>query len=184
MAKQLQKWRAIIARSYGHRCSATVGPATLTESVMHNRLVAAGMLGCAYFGVEAFEPATSSSILAAILVWDLKSGKESHAHPHKALRTPLELFQENACHGGTAPLRVFLPVVAIKLLLMFVYIVMRLLAILVFLVFLVFLLFLLVFLLCNVLVFVVLLVYNISGRTSLAWFYVFAVFLRDVARKV
>jgi hypothetical protein len=24
MAKQLQKWRAIIARSYGHRCSATV----------------------------------------------------------------------------------------------------------------------------------------------------------------
>ena len=37
MAKQLQKWRAIVARADGHRSSATVGPATLTESVMHNR---------------------------------------------------------------------------------------------------------------------------------------------------
>jgi hypothetical protein len=68
---------------------------------MHNKLVAAGMRGCAYFGVEAFEQETSSSILAAILVWDLKSGEESHAHPRAALRSPLELFQQNACHGGT-----------------------------------------------------------------------------------
>lgn len=36
-------------------CSATVAPATLTASVMHNRLIAAGMRGCSQFGIEAFE---------------------------------------------------------------------------------------------------------------------------------
>jgi hypothetical protein len=99
---------------------------------MHNKLVAAGMLGCAYFGVEAFEQETSSSILAAILVWDLKSGEESHAHPRAALRSPLELFQQNACHGGTEfpwALLVFVAVVAIDLFLVFALIVIWLFAI-------------------------------------------------------
>lgn len=100
-AKQLQKWRGIVARSDGHVCSYTVGPATLTESVMHNSLIAAGMLGCEHFGIEAFHVQTSSSLLAALLVWDITSGTRSSAHPAHPLRSPLELLQQNACHGGT-----------------------------------------------------------------------------------
>eukprot|EP00668_Euglena_longa_P011728 GGOE01014143.1.p1 GENE.GGOE01014143.1~~GGOE01014143.1.p1 ORF type:complete len:568 (-),score=104.76 GGOE01014143.1:179-1720(-) len=100
MAKQLQKWRAILSREAGHVVSATVGPATLTVSVMHNRLVAAGMMGCRHFGVEAFEVETSARILGAILLWDLRAGRASAAHPDHPLRSPLELFGQNACHGG------------------------------------------------------------------------------------
>merc|ERR1712054_139481 len=68
---------------------------------MHNRLVAAGMLGCAHFGIEAFHVSTSSSLLAALMVWDLASGTESSAHPSYPLKSPLDLLQQNACHGGT-----------------------------------------------------------------------------------
>eukprot|EP00667_Euglena_gracilis_P008034 EG_transcript_8119 len=100
LAKQLQKWRALLCRHAGHVVSATVGPATLTVSVMHNRLLAAGMLGCRHFGVEAFEVETSARVLGAILVWDLKAGSASAAHPDHPLRSPLELFSQNACHGG------------------------------------------------------------------------------------
>lgn len=100
-AKQLQKWRMMVARSDGHVCSATVGPATLTESVMHNKLVAAGMLGCEHFGIEAFQVNTSSSLLAALLIWDVTSGARSSAHPAYPLQSPLQLLQQNACHGGT-----------------------------------------------------------------------------------
>jgi len=100
-AKQLQKWRLMLARSEGHICSYTVGPATLTESVMHNKLVAAGMLGCQHFGIEPFHMNTSSSLLAALLIWDVSIGAESSAHPAYPLRSPLELLQQNACHGGT-----------------------------------------------------------------------------------
>jgi len=100
-AKQLQKWRMMVARAEGHVCSCTVGPATLTESVMHNNLVAAGMLGCQHFGIEAFHIGTSSSLLAALMVWDILSGVQSSAHPDHPLRSPLELWQQNACHGGT-----------------------------------------------------------------------------------
>ena len=79
----------------------------LTQSVMHNRLVAAGMLGCAHFGIEAFPVATSSALLAALLLWDVHAGERSDADPRRALPgpgrggSPLCLFQQNACHGGT-----------------------------------------------------------------------------------
>ena len=51
-AKQMQRWRSVIARSKGHLVSTTIGPATVTESVIHNRIIAAGMYGCAHFGTS------------------------------------------------------------------------------------------------------------------------------------
>merc|ERR1712113_673639 len=91
----------MLARANGHVVSVTVGPATLTESVMHNKLVAAGMWGCRHFGIEPFHVNTSSSLLAAMLIWDITSGTQSSAHPSYPLASPLELLQQNACHGGT-----------------------------------------------------------------------------------
>jgi len=99
-AKQVQKWRAIVSRNKGHLCSATVGPATLTDSVMHNQLVAAGMLGCAHFCIEAFEVSTSNKLLAGVLLWDIKS-ENSMANPAFRVTSPLEVFSQNAIHGGT-----------------------------------------------------------------------------------
>lgn len=101
LAKTLQKWRAIIARENGHLVSATVGPSTLTQSVTHNRLIAAGLLGSRYFGVEPFAVPTASALLAYILMWDLSSSPgEGFAHPETPLRNPLEMFAQNSCHGG------------------------------------------------------------------------------------
>ena len=59
------------------------------------------MLGCESFGIEAFEVGTSSALLATVLIWDLHSGTESSAHPSNPLKSPIELFQQNAIHGGT-----------------------------------------------------------------------------------
>merc|ERR1712066_213999 len=80
---------------------ATVAPASLTESVMHNKLVAAGMLGSHYFGLEAFHVPTTTALMTALLIWDLQApAGESLAHPATPARNPLELFVQNACHGG------------------------------------------------------------------------------------
>lgn len=101
LAKSLQKWRAVLARSQGHVCSANVGPATLTESITHNRLVAAGLIGSGYFGVEPFQVPTTKALMTALLLWDLQAAPgESAAHPETSLQNPLELFAENCCHGG------------------------------------------------------------------------------------
>lgn len=101
LAKTLQKCRAVVARANGHLCSATVGPATLTESITHNQVVAAGLLGARHFGIEPFEISASSALLAAMLLWDLHApAGENYAHPATQLKNPLEVFMQNACHGG------------------------------------------------------------------------------------
>ena len=66
LAKQLQRWRAIIQLAAGHTVSVTIGPATLTESVMHNKLVRAGILGCAHFGTCSVETFTLNHICVCI----------------------------------------------------------------------------------------------------------------------
>jgi hypothetical protein len=101
LAKALQKCRAMVARSKGHLCSATVGPATLTESITHNQIIAAGLLGARHFGIEPFEIGTSTALLAAMLMWDLHApAGDNFAHPSTQLNHPLELFMQNTCHGG------------------------------------------------------------------------------------
>ena len=82
LAKRLQRWRAVVARDGGATVSMNVAPPTRTRSVQKNRGLAAAYAGAHRFGVEIFEPATSSVLMAALLVHDLRTGGgPAHAHP-------------------------------------------------------------------------------------------------------
>ena len=55
--------------------------------------------GAHRFGVEVFDPSTSNTLMAALLVHDLRHGAAA-AQPVTALAHPLELFWQGANHGG------------------------------------------------------------------------------------
>jgi hypothetical protein len=93
LAKTMQRWRAIVAERSGLKVSANVAPATLTHSVLKNKVLAAAYAGAGRFGVEIFEPRTSSALEAVLLVHDLRAGARRRAHPY-------DLFVEGAAHGG------------------------------------------------------------------------------------
>jgi hypothetical protein len=99
LAKRLQRWRALVARTQGIRSSVNVAPATSTRSVTKNRLLAAAYAGAARFGVEVFAPDTSHTLMAALLVHDLRC-PDAAADPAVTLDHPLDLFVEGAAHGG------------------------------------------------------------------------------------
>ena len=75
LAKRLQRWRATRARDDGVTVSLNVAPPTRTRSVVKNRALAAAYAGAHRFGIEVFEPATSNTLMAALLVHDLRSGR-------------------------------------------------------------------------------------------------------------
>ena len=75
LAKRLQRWRATVARQDGVAASLRVAPPTRTRSVVKNRALAAAYAGAHRFGIEVFEPATSNTLMAALLVHDLRSGR-------------------------------------------------------------------------------------------------------------
>jgi hypothetical protein len=75
LAKRIQRWRAIQARADGTPVSMRVAPATRTRSVVKNRVLAAAFAGAHRFGIEVFDPATSNTLMAALLVHDLCSGR-------------------------------------------------------------------------------------------------------------
>ena len=82
LAKRLQRWRAAVARDGGATVSMNVAPPTRTRSVMKNRVLAAGYAGAYRFGVKIFEPATTKTLMAALLVHDLHTGGgPAQAHP-------------------------------------------------------------------------------------------------------
>ena len=82
LAKRLQRWRASLARDGGATVSMNVAPPTRTRSVVQNRMLAAAYAGAHRFGVEVFEPATTTVLMAALLVHDLHTGGgPAHAHP-------------------------------------------------------------------------------------------------------
>ncbi|MFC4783937.1 hypothetical protein ACT8ZV_05650 [Nocardioides sp. MAHUQ-72] len=81
LAKRIQRWRAAAARRDGRQVSFHVAPSTRTHSVVKNRALAAAFAGAHRFGVEIFEPATSNTLMAALLVHDLVQGTPSHDHP-------------------------------------------------------------------------------------------------------
>jgi hypothetical protein len=93
IAKQVQRWRAIAAYAAGSQVSANVAPPTRTRSVLKNRALAAAYSGAHRFGVEVFAPATSSTLMAALLVHDLRTERPQLPHPH-------DLFARGANHGG------------------------------------------------------------------------------------
>jgi hypothetical protein len=94
LAKRLQRWRATVARHDGARVSLNVAPPTKTRSVTKNRALAAAYEGAPRFGVEAFAPATTRALMAALLVHDLCAG-DSPARAH-----PWQDEAHAAAHGG------------------------------------------------------------------------------------
>ena len=75
LAKRVQRWRATAAFADGHTVSVNVAPATNTHSVTKNKILAATYKGAHAFGIEIFEAATSSALLAAMMVHDLNVGR-------------------------------------------------------------------------------------------------------------
>ena len=81
LAKRIQRWRAAAARRDGQLVSFHVAPSTRTRSVVKNRALAAAFAGAHRFGVEVFEPETSNTLMAALLVHDVVQGSPERAHP-------------------------------------------------------------------------------------------------------
>jgi hypothetical protein len=85
LAKRIQRWRATTARRDGRVVSFHVAPSTRTRSVVKNRALAAAFAGAHRFGVEVFDPDTSNTLMAALLVHDLvagvPSGDRTGSHP-------------------------------------------------------------------------------------------------------
>lgn len=95
LAKRLQRWRATAARAAGATVSHHVAPATATRSVVRNRALAAAYAGAHRFGVEIFQPETTNTLMAAVLVDDLHGGGPSSDNAH--------VWQDEAyaaAHGG------------------------------------------------------------------------------------
>jgi hypothetical protein len=93
LAKRLQRWRATVAREAGTTVSLNVAPPTRTRSVTKNRMLTAAYAGAHWFGTEVFEPATTRTLMAALLVHDLQATRPAHAHPWQD-----EAYA--AAHGG------------------------------------------------------------------------------------
>jgi len=94
LAKRVQRWRATVARDSGACVSLNVAPPTRTRSVLKNRALAAAYVGAPRFGVEVFEPATTKTLMAALLVHDLHTdGGPVQAHPWQD-------EAHEAAHGG------------------------------------------------------------------------------------
>ena len=99
LAKHLQRWRALVAQSEGCTVSINIAPMTRTQSVIKSRALKAGYSGAARFGIEVFEPATSTALMAGLLVHDLRNPK-SASQPSTILQNPLQLISSNAMHSG------------------------------------------------------------------------------------
>jgi hypothetical protein len=72
LAKRIQRWRAAVARQDGATVALSVAPPTRTRSVLKNRALSAAYAGAHRFGVRVFEPATSNTLMAALLVHQLR----------------------------------------------------------------------------------------------------------------
>ncbi|MEP7333007.1 MAG: hypothetical protein ABI692_13055 [Terracoccus sp.] len=93
LAKRLQRWRATSYRQEGGVVSLNVAPPTRTRSVVKNRVLAAAYAGAHRFGIEVFEPGTANTLMAALLVHDLRTGSPAQAHPWQD-------EAHGAAHGG------------------------------------------------------------------------------------
>ena len=93
LAKRIQRWRAATARAAGTTVSFHVAPSSRTRSVLSSRPLRAAFDGAHHFGVEVFEPATASTLLAALLVHDLHTAPAPRPHPWQD-------EADAAVHGG------------------------------------------------------------------------------------
>lgn len=101
LAKRMQHWRAVVARSKGCIISSNIAPSTSTASVVQNRTFAWAYEGMPYFKpYEIFAPETSNAVMSAILFYDLNDAG-SAGNPKTKLNNPNELFKFGGFHGGT-----------------------------------------------------------------------------------
>jgi hypothetical protein len=103
LAKRIQRWRATVARDGGVTVSMNVAPPTRTRSVLKNRALAAAYHGAPRFGVEIFEPATTKTLMAVLLVHDLYTGgdpKAPEAPERPGQGHPWQDEARAAAHGG------------------------------------------------------------------------------------
>jgi hypothetical protein len=77
LAKRMQRWRAILTHADGAFAAIHVAPPTRTRSVLKNRFLAAAYAGASLFGIETFEPATSRTLMAALLLHDLRMHQQA-----------------------------------------------------------------------------------------------------------
>jgi hypothetical protein len=96
LAKRLQRWRATVAARDGVTVSLNVAPPTRTRSVVKNRALASAYAGAHRFGIEVFEPATSNTLMAALLVHDLQTSDTEAGQA----RAPWLAEADGAVHGG------------------------------------------------------------------------------------
>jgi len=100
LAKRMQHWRAIVARSAGLTVSTNIAPSTRTQSVVSNVQFAAAYEGMYHFKpMEITNPETSNAVMGALLINDI-CNPESVAQGRVNLKHPLELFASGGFHGG------------------------------------------------------------------------------------
>ena len=71
-----------------------IAPPTRTRSVTKNRALAAAYAGAHRFGVEVFDPSTANTLMAAMLVHDLRTGG------YAAKGDKWQAEAAGAAHGG------------------------------------------------------------------------------------
>merc|ERR1712087_697860 len=100
LAKRLQHWRAVVARSKGCIVSSNIAPSTSTVSVTQNRTFAWAYEGMPYFKpYEIFAPETSNAVMSAILFYDIND-PTSAGNPKTLLSNPNQLFSYGSFNGG------------------------------------------------------------------------------------
>jgi hypothetical protein len=100
LAKRIQHWRSVLARSEGILVSTNIAPSSATSSVTHQRSFAWAYDGMDFFPpMEIFEEQTSSRLMGALLLHDLLNSQSS-ANPQVPLENQMEIFSDTAVHGG------------------------------------------------------------------------------------
>jgi hypothetical protein len=83
-----------VSREDGAVVSLNLAPPTRTRSVTRNRVLAAAYEGAHRFGVEVFDPETTRTLMAALLVHDLNSAAGDDLGPSWRDEA------RSAAHGG------------------------------------------------------------------------------------
>ena len=101
LAKTMQLWRSVVARSAGCLVSCNFAPGVRTESMTSHSTMRAALDGLQHFEPNVvLEPSTASSFMCNLLISDLLAGPDNPTNPACPLEHPFDLFTHNAFHGG------------------------------------------------------------------------------------
>ncbi|CUG90501.1 tyrosine phosphatase, putative [Bodo saltans] len=100
LAKRLQHWRCMLARSQGHTVSTNIAPSTATASVVHNPQFAAAYIGMGYFApLEIVYQDLSNATMTALLLNDVVNPAAA-ANPKNNIGNQIRLFSKTSLHFG------------------------------------------------------------------------------------